>query len=89
MRMGTVTGAKAPKRRAAAAAGALAAGLVLSAAGCKQDCSGPARLGDFEFSQGNYVNAVKQYEKALRADPKCYNVEGKLAEARTKATSSH
>ena len=57
--------------------------------GCKQDCAGPAKMGDFEFSQGNYVNAVKQYEKALRADPKCYQIEGKLEEARRKAAVSH
>lgn len=55
--------------------------------GCKEDCAAPTKLGDFEFSQGNYTNAIKQYEKALRADPKCYNVEGKLAEARRKAAS--
>lgn len=76
-----------------------AAGLAITAAalgilagavsGCKEDCGAPAKLGDFEFSQGNYTNAVKQYEKALKADPKCYNVEGKLAEARRKAASSH
>jgi len=64
-------------------AAALAGGI-----GCKADCSAPVKLGDFEFSQGNYTNAVKQYEKALKADPKCYNVEGKLAEARLKAASS-
>ena len=68
-------------------------GMVLVAAlagvmGCKEDCAAPAKLGDFEFSQGNFTNAVKQYEKALKADPKCYNVEGKLAEARRKAASS-
>ena len=49
---------------------------------CKEDCAPAARLGDFEFSQGNYVNAVKQYEKALRADAKCGNTGEKLAEAK-------
>lgn len=72
---------------------ALAASVALAvsagAMGCKEDCAAPAKLGDFEFSQGNYSNAVKQYEKALKADPKCYNVEGKLTEARRKAASSH
>ena len=63
--------------------------LAALATGCKQDCAGPAKLGDFEFSQGNYVNAVKQYEKALRADPKCYQIEEKLEEARRKASVSH
>ena len=84
---------QAPKRRDLRVTGGLRAlalaAVVACAAGCKQDCSGPARLGDFEFSQGNYVNAVKQYEKALRADPKCYQIEGKLAEARRKAAASH
>ena len=72
------------------AVSALAAlAFVSLACGCKQDCAAPAKLGDFEFSQGNYVNAVKQYEKALRADPKCYQIEGKLEEARRKAAVSH
>jgi cytochrome c-type biogenesis protein CcmH/NrfG len=64
-------------------------GLALAAfpAACKRDCGETARLGDFEFSQGNYANAVKRYEQALREDPKCYNVEGKLAEARRKAAA--
>ena len=65
------------------------AALAVGTMGCKEDCTPPAKLGDFEFSQGNYTNAVKQYEKALRADPKCYNVEGKLEEARRKAASSN
>jgi hypothetical protein len=57
--------------------------------GCKQDCSQAARMGDFEFSQGNYENAVKQYEKALRLDPKCGVVGDKLAEAKRKAAAPH
>lgn len=64
------------------AAAALLAALLLTA--CKEDCSGPARLGDFEYSQGNYANAIKQYEKALRTDAKCGVVADKLAEARRK-----
>lgn len=66
----------------------LAAGAVwvCLAMGCKKDCGAAMRLGDFEYSQGNYENAVKRYEQALRDDPGCYNVEGKLAEARRRAT---
>jgi tetratricopeptide (TPR) repeat protein len=66
-----------------------AVGLSLAAfpAACKRDCGETVRLGDFEFSQGNYANAIKRYEQALREDPECYNVEGKLAEARRKAAS--
>lgn len=56
------------------------AGLAL--AGCKEDCSAAAKLGDFEFSQGNFVNAVKQYEKALRADANCGTVGRKLEDAK-------
>ena len=62
-----------------------AAALAAGAAGCGQDCREPARMGDFEFSQGNYPNAVKLYEKALRADPDCGTVGEKLLEARRKA----
>ncbi|MEO6094553.1 MAG: hypothetical protein ABIW76_02365 [Fibrobacteria bacterium] len=58
----------------------LTAGLNLS--GCKEDCSAAAKLGDFEFSQGNFVNAVRQYEKALKADANCGIVGQKLADAK-------
>ena len=64
-----------------------AAALTLALAGRKADCGKSVKLGDFEFSQGNYANAVKRYEQALRDDPNCYNVEGKLVEARRKAAS--
>lgn len=74
---------------AAALRGVALAAVLAGVMGCKEDCAAQAKLGDFEFSQGNYSNAVKQYEKALKADPKCYNVEGKLAEARRKAATSH
>ena len=67
------------------AALAMAAALGLSA--CKEDCSAAARMGDFEASQGNWVNAVKQYEKALRADAKCGVVGEKLAEAKRKVAA--
>ena len=56
---------------------------------CKEDCSKAARMGDFEFSQGNYVNAVKHYERALQVDNKCGVVEKKLADAKLKAAASH
>jgi tetratricopeptide (TPR) repeat protein len=59
--------------------------LGLALAGCGQDCREPVRLGDFEYSQGNYANAVKRYEQALRIDPKCYKVEDKLNDARQRA----
>ena len=55
--------------------------------GCREDCSEAARMGDFEVSQGNYANAVRQYEKALRADAKCGVVADKLAEAKRKAAA--
>jgi lipopolysaccharide biosynthesis regulator YciM len=71
--------------RVGPAAAILAAGLLL--AGCKEDCSQAARMGDFEFSQGNYANAVRQYETALRADAKCGVVGEKLAEAKRKASA--
>jgi hypothetical protein len=64
------------------AVSALAGWMIL---GCGEDCSQAARLGDFEFSQGNYPNAVRQYEKALRADAECGVVADKLAEAKRKA----
>ncbi|MEO7776936.1 MAG: hypothetical protein ABIY63_05355 [Fibrobacteria bacterium] len=53
---------------------------------CREDCSQAARLGDFEFSQGNYPNAIRHYEKALRIDAKCGVVADKLAEAKRKAS---
>jgi hypothetical protein len=75
-----------PSRGRKRALTATLAGLVLAGvtglAACKEDCSQAARMGDFEFSQGNYANAVKQYEKALRADAKCGTAGEKLAEAK-------
>jgi hypothetical protein len=66
--------------------GALGAAWGLAAlAGCGKDCREAVRLGDFEYSQGNYANAAKRYEQALRDDPKCYNVEAKLKDARGRA----
>jgi hypothetical protein len=66
--------------------GAWAAVLGMAMAGCGKDCRETVRLGDFELSQGNYANAVKRYEQALRDDPKCYNAEAKLKEARERAS---
>ena len=75
-------------RRAVWTAGsAWAMVTVIALAGCKKDCGEAKKMGDFEFSQGNYANAVKRYEQALNADPNCYNVEGKLEEARRKAAA--
>lgn len=59
----------------------LAAGGLL-AAGCGQDCFEHKRLGDFEFSQGNYANAIRHYERALDADSACAGVKEKLEDAR-------
>lgn len=60
----------------------LFAGLALLGAGCGQDCLELKRMGDFEFSQGNYPNAIRKYEQALAADSACAGVGAKLAEAR-------
>jgi hypothetical protein len=49
---------------------------------CKPDCRESVRMGDFEFSQGNYIRAEKLYGDALRADPaRCADAEGKRANA--------
>lgn len=66
---------------------ALASLICLSLSACKEDCSVAARMGDFEASQGNWVNAVKHYEKALRADAKCGVVGEKLVEAKRKVAA--
>jgi hypothetical protein len=82
VRTGRAVKVRSPKRMRGGlpAVALLAAGLAL--AGCKEDCSAAAKLGDFEFSQGNFVNAVKQYEKALKADANCGIVGQKLADAK-------
>jgi hypothetical protein len=49
--------------------------------GCGQDCLESRRMGDFEFSQGNYANAVKHYKRALEADTACAGVKAKLTDA--------
>jgi hypothetical protein len=56
--------------------------LGMFAAGCGQDCFEHKRLGDFEFSQGNYANAIRHYERALAADSACAGVREKLEDAR-------
>ncbi len=69
-------------------AGLLAMGVASS--GCnKEDCAKPAKMGDFEYSQGNYVNAIKHYERALQINEKCGVVGEKLAEAKRKAAVSN
>ena len=65
----------------AAAAGTLMAALL---AGCGQDCFEAKRMGDFEYSPGNYANAIKHYLKSLEADPACAGVKEKLEEARSR-----
>ena len=65
----------------------LGAVALMGLSACKEDCSAAARMGDFEASQGNWVNAVKQYEKALRADANCGVVGEKLAEAKRKVAA--
>ncbi len=57
--------------------------------GCRQDCSEEARQGDFELSQGNFTNAVKHYERALKVDSHCGVVRQKLEETKRKAELSH
>lgn len=69
--------------------GKIAMGLVGMAAaawiaGCGQDCFESKRLGDFEFSQGNYPNAIRHYEKALKADSACAGVKERLEDARAR-----
>jgi hypothetical protein len=53
-------------------------------AGCGKNCGDEARLGDFEYSQNNYPNALRHYEKALKTDPQCGEgrVKEKLEETR-------
>jgi lipopolysaccharide biosynthesis regulator YciM len=64
----------------------LAVSLLLIA--CKQDCSEAARMGDFELSQGNYTNAIRHYERALKADANCGIVAQKLADAKLRAVNA-
>lgn len=59
--------------------------LSVIVAGCGgQDCFESKRMGDFEYSQGNYVNALKHYERALAKDPACAGVKEKLEEAKAR-----
>lgn len=51
---------------------------------CGQDCFEIRRMGDFEYSQGNYANAIRHYERALETDSACAGVKEKLAEARAR-----
>ncbi len=71
---------------AAKMAGLGLAGLTALAgfAGCGQDCFEAKRLGDFEFSQGNYPNAIRHYERALQADSACAGVKERLEDARAR-----
>lgn len=65
-----------------AAAAALA--VLALGTGCGEDCLELKRLGDFEYSQGNYPNAIRHYERALAADTACSGVKEKLEEARSR-----
>ncbi len=49
---------------------------------CRQDCSEEAKMGDFEFSQGNFKNAVKHYERALKIASPCGTVSEKMESAK-------
>lgn len=64
--------------------GWMGAAAALLLAGCGQDCLELKRMGDFEYSQGNYPNAIRKYEQALKADPACAGVTDKLAEAKAR-----
>ncbi len=52
--------------------------------GCGKDCSEEAKMGDFEFSQGNFKNAVKHYERALKIASPCGKVLEKMESAKLK-----
>ena len=49
---------------------------------CESDCLKTVQMGDFEFSQGNYKNALKQYERAWKADSACSQAKIKIEETR-------
>jgi hypothetical protein len=63
-------------------------GLSFVVSACREDCAESARMGDFEFSQGNYVNAIRHYEHAISVEANCGVVKDKLAEAKRKAISA-
>jgi tetratricopeptide (TPR) repeat protein len=50
---------------------------------CGSNCRESVRMGEFEFSQGNYARAEKLYEEALKADPAaCADAREKLENTR-------
>lgn len=52
-------------------------------AACGRDCREDVRLGDFEFSQGNYARAEKLYRQAWEADSvSCADVRDRLGNTR-------
>ena len=63
-------------------------GMGLLVLACRQDCSEAARMGDFELLQGNYANAIRHYERALKIDSNCGVVKDKLEEAKRKVGSA-
>jgi hypothetical protein len=51
--------------------------------GCGTNCRETVRLGDFEFSQGNYARAEKLFAEAWAADSAaCPDAREKLEKAR-------
>ena len=61
----------------------LIAGSSLLLAACGRDCREDIRLGDFEFSQGNYARAEKLYRQAWEADSvSCADVRDRLGNTR-------
>ncbi len=46
--------------------------------GCETDCIKTVQTGDFEFSQGNYKNALRQYEQAWKEDSACSQAQSKI-----------
>jgi hypothetical protein len=59
----------------------LALGAAFGLAACGQDCFEAKRMGDFEYSQGNYSGAIGHYKRALKENPDCAGVKEKMAEA--------
>jgi hypothetical protein len=57
--------------------------LSLILVGCGTNCRETVRMGDFEFSQGNYARAEKLFAEAWAADSAaCPDAREKLEKAR-------
>jgi hypothetical protein len=62
---------------------ALGACSILLLSACARDCREDVRLGDFEFSQGNYERAEKLFRQALETDSvACADVRERLQNPR-------